>query len=96
MPRKFVSEPLEPAGGSLPSAPGGFGEPLLPAAFLWRGERLAVRSAVRGRRGLKVDRGDVYLKRHYYEFELEDGRVAVAYFSRDDLRWWLYTISEPQ
>lgn len=103
MPRTFVSEPLEPAAGSFDPQVMSHGEPALPAAFAWRAESLRVKSVLRTWRGLKEDRGDVYLKRHYFELELEDGRVAVVYFMRQphrlaklgDKRWWLYTITEP-
>jgi hypothetical protein len=87
MSKQFVSEavePVSPAGTDLPSA------------FRWRNETLAVGSVRKGWRGTKEDRGDVYLKRHWYEFETQDGRIATVYFDRGarpgTARWWLYTI----
>jgi hypothetical protein len=88
--RTFISEPIEPA------APSGTD---LPRAFAWRNETLDVRTVRRTWRGTKEDRGDVYLKRHWYEFETADGRIAAVYFDRGAKpgahRWWLYTIEEP-
>jgi Family of unknown function (DUF6504) len=87
MPKHFVSESIqavEPTGTNLPPA------------FRWRDETLEVRTVRKEWRGTKEDRGDVYLKRHWYEFETADGRIATVYFDRGvragTARWWLYTI----
>ena len=73
------------------------GEPSLPPAFDWNGEELVVREVHKTWRSLKDDRGDTYLKRHWFEFETADGRTAVVYFDRGarrgQPRWWLYTLS---
>lgn len=59
---------------------------------------LEVRRVLQQWRGTKEDRGDVYLKRHWYEFETADGRIATVYFDRDAKRggshWWLFTIEK--
>lgn len=85
--RQFVSQPIEPI------APSGTD---LPPAFRWHGDVLEVRAVRKQWRGTKEDRGDVYLKRYWYEFETSDKRVAVVYFDRGarpgSPRWWLYTI----
>lgn len=87
MSKRFVSQPVEPI------APAG---PELPPAFRWGEEMLEVREIRKKWRGTKEDRGDVYLKRHWYEFETSDGRVATVYFDRGAkpgaARWWLYTL----
>jgi uncharacterized protein DUF6504 len=94
--RSFVGEAVEPRGG-FDTAPMGQGEPGLPAAFRWRNEELIVRGVRRAWRSTKEDRGDVYLKRHYFELELADSRVATVYFERQAKRnaprWYLYTIA---
>ncbi|HUA07692.1 MAG TPA: DUF6504 family protein [Candidatus Acidoferrales bacterium] len=73
------------------------GEPSLPHAFTWDGQRIEVGTLCKTWRSTKEDRGDVYLKRHWFEFETTDGRVAVVYFDRGARkpaqRWWLYTLS---
>ena len=73
------------------------GEPQLPPSFTWRGEMLEVKTIVKVWRTTKEDRGDVYLKRHWFEFATGDGRTAVVYFDRaakrGSPRWWLYSIS---
>lgn len=85
--RSFKSQPIEavePSGTDLP------------AAFRWGNELLEVAAVRKQWRGTKEDRGDVYLKRHWYEFETTSGRVATVYFDRAAKpgapRWWLYTI----
>ena len=87
MSKHFISkavEPLEPTGTELP------------AAFRWGEDVLQVRNVRNEWRGTKEDRGDVYLKRHWYEFETADGRIATVYFDRGakpgSPRWWLYTL----
>ncbi len=93
--RRFGSEPLEPAGDAYVTAAAA-GEPPLPARFTWRGEELGVQRLLRRWRSTKMDRGDTYLKRHWFEFALPDGRIAQVYFERQARRgtprWWLYTI----
>jgi hypothetical protein len=94
---KFVSEPLVPASDRFEIATMALGEPSLPPSFAWRDEILTVASVVRTWRSTKNDRGDNYLKRHWFEFDVSDGRRAVVYFDRGarrgEARWWLYTIA---
>lgn len=87
MNKHFVSQAIEPI------APAGTA---LPAGFRWGEDLLEVRALRKEWRGTKEDRGDVYLKRHWYEFETADGRIATVYFDRGAkpgaARWWLYAI----
>jgi hypothetical protein len=73
-------------------------EPSLPTAFHWRNETLAIKSVRDRRRSTKVDRGDTYLKRHWFDLETVDGRVITVYYDRAAKRghphWWLYAIEE--
>jgi len=100
MPRQFVSQPLQPIGATFDPAKMSHGEPSLPVAFEWNDQQLKIRSQIRTWRSTKTDRGDVYLARHWFELEVEDGRRAVVYFERQAPRkaprWWLYTIEEPK
>jgi hypothetical protein len=97
VPVRFVSEPIAPLGGFEPGTIA-LGEPGLPPAFTWHDAVLTVGPLRRTWRGTKVDRGDTYVKRHYFEFETSDDRVAVVYFERQarrgEARWHLYTIEE--
>jgi hypothetical protein len=93
----FVGEALAPIGEVLDASGPARGEPALPASFRWRGETLAIATVARTWRSTKDDRGDTYLKRHWYEAALRDGRTAVIYFDRGArrgaARWWLYTLT---
>ena len=96
MPR-FVSEPVQPTGKTLATQATG-GEPPVPGAFAWAGRELIVKTVLRTWRSTKDDRGDTYLKRHWFEIETLDGARIVVYFDREARRnqahWWLYTIEE--
>ncbi len=93
---KFVSEAVTPQGDFDADAIGR-GEPGLPSGFTWRDQDLAIAGVRKTWKGHKTDRGDVYVKRHYFDVDLADGRVATLYFERQarpgQPRWWLYTIS---
>ncbi len=95
MSKRFVSQALHAA----PGPPAGNNEPSLPVAFDWNGEHLEVARVLRTWRSTKTDRGDVYLKRHWFEFATSDGRIVTVYFDRaakpDAPHWWLYTIETP-
>jgi Family of unknown function (DUF6504) len=92
----FVGKAIVPEG-ALDVATLAQGEPSLPAAFTYGGERLEVRALRNRWRSSKDDRGDTYVKKHWFEFEAADGRIAVVYFDRSARkgapRWWLYTLS---
>lgn len=93
---QFISKPIVPQGGSFDAGTMSLGEPSLPSSFDWDGEVLPVGDVRKVWRTLKEDRGDNYVKRHWFEFETSDERVAVVYFDRGakrgQPRWWLYTI----
>ena len=91
----FVGKALVP-DSPLDVAVPAQGEPSLPAAFRLGEERIAVGELLRTWRSTKDDRGDTYVKRHWFEFRSSDGRRAVVYFDRGARkgapRWWLYTL----
>jgi Family of unknown function (DUF6504) len=95
--RRFVSQPLEPTGAAFVTAPSGK-EPPVPRAFVWNDRTLAISSVLRTWRTTKADRGDAYLKRHWFELQTEDGARVEVYYDREARRgaaqWWLYTIEE--
>ena len=93
----FVSKPILPEGASVDEDALGRLEPALPVSFRFGDEQIVVKALRKTWRSTKTDRGDVYLKRHWFEFEASDGRVAVVYYDRgarkNQPRWFLYTIS---
>lgn len=92
----FVSEPISPLDAAFDPAIIARGEPTLPTGFKWRDRELIVATLRRTWRGTKVDRGETYVKRHYWEFLTPQAERIVVYFERQALRaaprWWLYTI----
>jgi hypothetical protein len=93
--RKFVSRPLVAAGeGFVTPADGS--RPPVPCIFLWDGRTLAITGVLRSWRSTKADRGDTYLKRHWFELETGCGLRIEVYYDREARRgvsrWWLYTV----
>jgi hypothetical protein len=95
--KKFVSRPLVPIREEFLTAASG-NEPPVPRAFRWEDRTLEIIAVVRTWRSTKTDRGDTYLKRHWFELKTADGRKIEVYFDREarrgSARWWLYTIDE--
>jgi hypothetical protein len=93
----FVGKALVPEG-ALDVAVLAQGEPSLPAAFRLGEERIEVAQVVKTWRTAKDDRGDTYVKKHWFEFVTRDARRAVVYFDRGARkgapRWWLYTLDD--
>ena len=100
---EFVSEAITPEKGTFQAGPLASGLASLPAAFIWRGARLAVRtvhSEVKVSRPERFHEGhERYLKRQEFVVEFEDGSVATIYFerharpgTRPTQRWFLYEI----
>jgi RimJ/RimL family protein N-acetyltransferase len=98
----FASEPIAPVPGAADPTAMSHGEPSVPTAFVWREQRFAVAHVLSTRRDMGQDRGDTYLRRHYYEIETTDGVRMTLYFERNPSdrtkrkRWWLYTYSMPE
>ena len=95
--RKFVSRPLVPVGDGFLTAGSG-SEPPVPRAFEWDGRELVIAAVIRTWRSTKTDRGDAYVKRHWFELRTAEGPTIEVYFDRQSRRgasqWWLYTIDE--
>lgn len=96
---EFVSEAIVPEPGTFDAAAMARGEPGLPGAFTWRGRRYVVIKLVAGWKKTGTDRGEVYLRRHYYDVETATGERMTLYCERQTkdrkkpkARWWLYTV----
>ena len=93
---RFVSKPIIVHGSSISADSIGRPEPGCPAAFVFEGTRYEILALLRSWRSTKTDRGDVYLKRHWFEVQTNGG-IAVMYFDRAAKRtqssWWLYSFS---
>jgi len=98
----FISERITPEPGSSDVGAMSRGEPGVPKALVWRGERFETARLLLTRRDMGTDRGDVYVRRHYYEIETADQLRMMLYFERNPSdrtkrkAWWLYTVAFPE
>ncbi len=94
--RTFVGRPLAPAGEGFVTPASG-SEPPVPRVFLWGDRTLTVTAVVRAWRSTKSDRGDAYLKRHWFELATACGLQIEVYYDREArgnaAHWWLYTVT---
>ena len=96
---QLISEPIEPEAGTADVDAMSRGEPGLPRAFRWRGTRYEIESVEAKRRSTGTDRGDVYVRKHYYDVVTACRKRMTLYFERNPTnkaarkhRWWLYSI----
>jgi hypothetical protein len=93
--RKFVSRPLVVAGDGF-VMPASGSQPPVPRAFLWDDRTLVITAVLRSWRSTKGDRGDTYLKRHWFELETACGLRLEVYYDREARRgtspWWIHTV----
>lgn len=111
-PGRFVSERITPDPTALDTATAALGEPALPMRFSWRGRTYRVVRVIARRKGYEPDRthgsGELYLRRHWLEVEVDDGSIMTLYFERQPVSrrsgtsrapghgrcWWLYSVRE--
>ena len=96
---QFVSQAIEPKPGSFDTSAMTRGEAGVPREFVWRGQAYVVEELLASWKGTKTDRGEVYLKRHWFRVRVSDGQCMVIYCERQATpgrsakrRWWLYTV----
>jgi hypothetical protein len=97
---KFVCEPIEPEALSADATSMGRGEPGLPKRFSWRGQAYEVARVADTWRSHGEDRGDVYVRKHWYDVVTTSGQRMRIYFDRNPQRsgsklgrWWLYSVA---
>jgi hypothetical protein len=99
----FISERIVPDSTSFDTSAPAIGEPALPMRFTWRKRNIAVRHVISHWKEHDPDRthgsGQLYLRRHWFEVEVDDGSIMKLYFQRQPgagrsakARWWLYSI----
>lgn len=93
--RRFVSAPLVVLSEGFVTAADGSAPPV-PSAFSWRDGEFHVSAVLRSWRSTKSDRGEAYLKRHWFELQTSEGAKIEVYYDRESRRnpWWLYTIED--
>jgi hypothetical protein len=97
---EFVSEPIVPLPGTFDAQAMSIGEPGLPGLFAWRDHRYKVARLMSKWKSSKADRGEMYLKRHWYRIETETGEHMTLYCLRQassakkaKSRWWVYSVT---
>ena len=97
---QFVSEAVVPAAGSFNVSAMARGEPGLPREFTWRGTRYVVAEVLSTWKSSTADRGEMYLRRHWFRVRTTTGGQMTLYCERQaknarrpKARWWLYTTS---
>ena len=94
----FVSEAIEPETEGMDPVRIARGEPTAPRAFSWRGERYAVACVLRTWKTYKLDRGERYVDRHWFEVALSTGQTGRLYCLRRERsgpRWFIFSILLP-
>ena len=93
--RRFVGAPLTPGSEGFIATADGTAPPV-PNAFAWKEGEFRIVAVLRRWRSTKNDRGDTYLKRHWFELQAESGAKIEVYYDREARRnpWWIYTIDD--
>jgi hypothetical protein len=101
-PPDFISEPIIPDPASFDPAAMSRGEPGLPSRFTWRGHTYTIATIVKAWKSTGTDRGEVYLRRHWYTVRTADGHEMTLYCERQTKdrahpkrRWWLFSRTTP-
>lgn len=103
--RRFISEPLIPAGEIFDIEQMATGAPGLPAAFEWRGKTIrvaAIRHTWRQTGKCRHGSPERYVRKHWYEIATTDNEIMEIYFDRHarggpkSPRWWLFSIRTPE
>ena len=100
---RFVSELVLPERATSDVHAMSRGEPGLPRRFYWREHSFEVAQILNRWKTSSRDRGDLYLRRHWFEVVTTSGHRLKLYCQRQapdqrraKSRWWLYTIREPR
>lgn len=77
-------------------------EPGLPHSFVWREKRYEIAEVIGKWKSHGKDRGDTYVRRHWFDVLTASGHRMRLYFDRNPTsrgsqkgRWWLYTVEPP-
>ncbi len=97
---QFVSEAVEPKAGSFDTSAMSRGESGLPTEFTWRGTRYVVAEVLSTWKTSTAERGEMYLRRHWFRGRTAGGEQMTLYCERQaknakrpKARWWLYTVT---
>jgi hypothetical protein len=96
---EFVGEAIAPTAGSFDASAMARGEAGVPREFTWRGETYTLADLLSSWKGTGKDRGETYLRKHWFKLRTTSGAVMTIYCERQSrntkrpkARWWLYTV----
>ena len=96
---EFVGEALVPTPGSFDASAMARGEAGVPRTFTWRGTTHEVADLLASWKGTGQDRGETYLRRHWFRVRTTSGTILTIYCERQarntkrpKSRWWVYTV----
>jgi hypothetical protein len=97
---EFVGEALTPTPGTFDASAMARGEAGVPREFTWRGQTHVVAALMSSWKGTGQDRGETYLRRHWFRVRTTTGTVMTIYCERQarsakkpKARWWVYTVA---
>jgi hypothetical protein len=95
---QFVSEPITPVAGTADPSAMSRGEPGLPHQFTWRTRTYTIVNVLQTWKSSTRDRGELYLRRHWYRIVTDSGEQMTLYCERQaknrtrpKSRWWIYS-----
>jgi len=98
---EFVSEQIVPMVGTFDASAMSRGEPGLPGGFTWRNTRYAVGRLMSKWKTSSLERGELYLRRHWFRIETTTGEHMTLYCQRQtknpkkpQARWWVYSVTQ--
>ena len=97
---EFVGQAITPTPGTFDATAMARGEAGVPREFTWRGRTYTVVELLASWKGTGTDRGETYLRRHWFHVRVASGETITLYCDRQarnakrpKARWWLYTIA---
>ncbi len=93
----FVGEPIDPDASTMDPSLLSQGEPDAPNAFVWREARYEIETVERRWKTHKMDRGDKYVDKHWFEVITTGGERMRLYFDRRPKvakRWWIFSTGD--
>jgi hypothetical protein len=100
MPEEFISEAITPKAGTFDVSAMSRGEAGVPREFTWREQAYVVERLIETWKTSSADRGEMYLRRHWFRIQTTTGEQMVLYCQRQTknakrpkARWWLYSIT---
>jgi hypothetical protein len=103
MTEEFIGEAIQPVAETIDASRMAAGGPGLPRQFRWRSEIVCIVRVLNTWRETGPCRhgsGEQYVRKHWFEVEIESGATMKIYFDRQARsakkrkeRWWLFSMT---